>query len=111
MVPPNAEAEVTFRTVGSAAEIRTALEPLSSTIDLEDVVEVPPVVLETVPDFTTEIFPYTTDIPFLSAWGKPLLLGPGSVLVAHTDEEHISISEMVRSVDHYVTLARRLVVS
>jgi acetylornithine deacetylase len=111
VVPPNAEAEVTFRTVGSAAEIRTALEPLSSTIDLEDVVEVPPVVLETVPDFTTEIFPYTTDIPFLSAWGKPLLLGPGSVLVAHTDEEHISISEMVRSVDHYVTLARRLLVS
>ena len=111
VVPPGAEAEVNFRTVGSAAEIRTALEPLTSTVELEDVVEVPPVVLETVPDFATEVFPYTTDIPFLSAWGKPLLLGPGSVLVAHTDEEHISISEMVRSVDHYVTLARRLLVS
>ena len=111
VVPPGAEAEVNFRTVGSAAEVRTALEPLTSTVDLEDVVEVPPVVLETVPDFTTEVFPYTTDIPFLSAWGKPLLLGPGSVLVAHTDEEHISISEMVRSVDLYATLARRLLVS
>jgi acetylornithine deacetylase len=108
VVPPRAEAEVNFRTVGSAAEIRAALEPLTSIIDIEDVVEVPPVVLETVPDFTTEVFPYTTDIPFLSAWGKPLLLGPGSVLVAHTDEEHISISEMVGSVDHYVSLARRL---
>lgn len=110
VVPPGAEAEVNFRTVGSAAEIRIALEPLTSLVDLEDVVEVPPVVLETVPDFTTEVFPYTTDIPFLSAWGKPLLLGPGSVLVAHTDEEHISISEMVRSVDQYVTLARRLLI-
>ena len=108
VVPPGAEAEVNFRTVGSAAEIRAALEPLTSIVDLEDVVEVPPVVLKTVPDFTTEVFPYTTDIPFLSAWGKPLLLGPGSVLVAHTDEEHISISEMVGSVDHYVSLARRL---
>ncbi len=111
VVPPGAEAEVNFRTVGSAAAVRTALEPLTPTVDLEDVVEVPPVVLETVPDFTAEVFPYTTDIPFLSAWGKPLLLGPGSVLVAHTDEEHISISEMVRSVDLYVTLARRLLVS
>jgi len=111
VVPPGAEAEVNFRSVGSAAEIRTALAPLTSTVDLEDVVEVPPVVLETVPDFTHEVFPYTTDIPFLSAWGKPLLFGPGSVLVAHTSEEHIRISEMARSVDHYVTLARRLLVS
>ena len=110
VVPPSAEAEVNFRTVGSAADVRAALEPLTSIVDLEDVVEVPPVVLETVPDFATEVFPYTTDIPFLSAWGKPLLLGPGSVLVAHTDEEHISISEMVRSVDQYVTLARRLLI-
>ena len=88
--------------------MRTALEPLTSTVELEDVVEVPPVVMETVSDFPTEVFPFTTDIPFLSAWGKPLLLGPGSVLVAHTDEEHVRISEILESVDHYVSLARRL---
>ena len=111
VVPPSAEAEVNFRTVGSAAEVRTALKPLTSAVNIEDVVEVPPVVLETVPDFTTEVFPYTTDIPFLSAWGRPLLFGPGSVLVAHTDEEHIRVSEMLRSVDHYVNLVRRLLVS
>jgi len=111
VVPPGAEAEVNFRTVGSAAKVRTALKPLTSVVNIEDVVEVPPVVLETVPDFTTEVFPYTTDIPFLSAWGRPLLFGPGSVLVAHTDEEHIKISEMLRSVDHYVNLVHRLLVS
>jgi acetylornithine deacetylase len=111
VVPPGAEAEVNFRTVGSAAKVRTALKPLTSLVNIEDVVEVPPVVLETVPDFTTEVFPYTTDIPFLSAWGRPLLFGPGSVLVAHTDEEHIKISEMLRSVDHYVNLVHRLLVS
>ena len=108
VVPPGAEAEVNFRTVGSATDVRTALEPLTSTVELEDVVVVPPVVMETVSDFPTEVFPFTTDIPFLSAWGKPLLLGPGSVLVAHTDEEHVRVSEMLESVDHYVTLARRL---
>jgi acetylornithine deacetylase len=108
VVPPMAEAEINFRTVGPAAAVRAALEPLLDKVDLEDVVEVPPVVLETVPGFPTEVFPFTTDIPFLSAWGKPLLLGPGSVLVAHTDNEHIRIDELVGAVDHYERLARLL---
>ena len=108
VVPPNAEAEINFRTVGAAADVRDAVEPLRATVALEDVIEVPPVVLTTVPGFDTEVFPFTTDIPFLSAWGKPLLFGPGSVLVAHTDEEHVRIAELHAAVDHYVTLAKRL---
>ena len=111
VVPPAAEAEVNFRSVGSAADIRDALEPLLDTVELEDVAAVPPVVLETVPGFTTDVFPFTTDIPFLSAWGKPLLLGPGSVLVAHTDNEHVRVTELVEAVDHYVALARHLLAS
>ena len=108
VVPPTAEAEVNFRTVGPASDIRKALKPLLDKIKLEDVVEVPPVILKTVPGFTTEVFPFTTDIPLLPAWGTPLLLGPGSVLVAHTDNEHVQISEMVEAVDCYVKLAKYL---
>ena len=108
VVPPAAQAEVNFRTVGPAAAVRASLAPLLDTVALEDVVEVPPVVLETVPAFSTEVFPFTTDIPLLSAWGKPLLLGPGSVLVAHTDNEHIQIAELAAAVGHYETLARHL---
>ena len=111
VVPPTAEAEVNFRTVGAAVKIRDALAPLLDKVSLEDVVEVPPVVLWTVPGFATEVFPFTTDIPFLSAWGTPLLLGPGSVLVAHTDNEHMRIAELVEAVDHYVALARHLLAS
>ena len=111
VVPPIAEAEVNFRTIGSAADVREAITPLDDAVDLQDVVEVPPVVLETPSDLDTAVFPFTTDIPFLSAWGKPLLLGPGSVLVAHTDQEHVRIAEMVDSVDHYVTLAQHLLAS
>ena len=58
--------------------------------------------------FESAVFPYTTDIPFLSAWGQPLLFGPGSVHVAHTAEEFISIAELNAAVDHYVTIARAL---
>jgi acetylornithine deacetylase len=54
----------------------------------------------------TAVFPFTTDIPLLLAWGQPLLFGPGSILVAHTANEHLELSEMERAVDTYVELAR-----
>ncbi len=111
VVPATAEAEVNFRTVGPAEIVRESLAPLVDKVVLDDVVEVPPVVLETVPGFSTEVFPFTTDIPFLSAWGKPLLFGPGSVLVAHTENENIQIKELTEAVDHYETLARQLLLN
>jgi acetylornithine deacetylase len=73
------------------------------------ILEVPSVELKTVPAIETAVFPFTTDIPFLHAWGQPLLLGPGSVLVAHTDNEYVSIGELERSVELYSTLAAMLV--
>ena len=77
-------------------------------VSIDDVVIVPPVNLTTVPGFDTAVFSFTTDIPFLDAWGKPLLLGPGSVHVAHSAEEHVQIDELVRSVDLYAKLAQGL---
>ncbi len=111
VVPPSAEAEVNFRTVGPAGDVRSALEPLTATVSLLDVTEVPPVKLETVPAFETEAFAFTTDIPFLSSWGKPLLFGPGSILVAHTADEHIRLDELHASVGHYVAIAKNLLAS
>jgi acetylornithine deacetylase len=54
------------------------------------------------------VFPYTTDIPFLGAWGQPLLFGPGSIHVAHTADEYIDVAEQQAAVDDYVTIARQL---
>jgi len=48
----------------------------------------------TVPGFDTAVFPFTTDIPFLQAWGEPLLFGPGSIHLAHTADEFVSITEL-----------------
>ncbi|MGH6692200.1 MAG: M20/M25/M40 family metallo-hydrolase, partial [Gammaproteobacteria bacterium] len=84
------------------------LAPLHRTVRVEHVLEVPPVRLATVPGFETAVFPYTTDIPFLTRWGTPLLLGPGSVHVAHTDDEHVAVDELMAAVDGYVRLAAHL---
>ncbi|MGZ4839580.1 MAG: M20/M25/M40 family metallo-hydrolase, partial [Terriglobales bacterium] len=51
------------------------------------------------------------DIPSLTKWGEPLLLGPGSIHVAHTPEEHIEKKELLAAVDLYADVARRLVAS
>jgi acetylornithine deacetylase len=108
VVPPAAEAEVMFRTVSDAAQIRQALQPLEQRLRIEPILEVPTVRMSVVPGFETAVFPYTTDIPFLDAWGRPLLYGPGSIHVAHTADEFVEIADLERAVDDYVTLARRL---
>ena len=61
--------------------------------------------MHTVPGFETEMFRFTTDVPLLDRWGTPLLFGPGSILVAHTSEEHLEIDELDRAVAAYEQLA------
>ncbi len=55
------------------------------------------------------MFSFTTDIPFLDRWGEPLLVGPGSVTLAHTADEHVEIADLERSVDIYAQLATSLI--
>ncbi|MPZ20305.1 MAG: M20/M25/M40 family metallo-hydrolase [Luteitalea sp.] len=109
VVPASAEAEIVFRTVGPNDQVRDQLRTLAgSAAAVHDVLELPLVRMVTVPGFETEVFPYSTDIPCLTRWGQPLLYGPGSVLVAHTDEEHVPIPELHRAVDGYRRIAAAL---
>ncbi|MCU1381488.1 MAG: hypothetical protein JWL71_185 [Acidobacteria bacterium] len=108
VVSAAAEAEVMFRTTSDAAEVRKAVTPLERRVAIEHVLDVPPVKMTVVPGFDTAVFPYTTDIPFLQAWGEPLLFGPGSIHVAHTADEWVSIAELTAAASHYVTLAKAL---
>ena len=108
VISPSAEAEVMFRTVSPGDVIRKAIAAMEKRVRIEHVLEVPPVRLATVPGFDTAIFPYTTDIPFLAKWGEPLLFGPGSIHSAHTSDESVSLAELSAAVDHYVTIATRL---
>lgn len=108
VVSPAAEAELMFRTVSDAAAVRRAIAPIESRVQIEHVLEVPPVRMITLPGFESAVFPYTTDIPFLHRWGQPLLYGPGSIHVAHTADEWIAIDELEAAVDGNVRLAREL---
>ncbi|MPY88424.1 MAG: M20/M25/M40 family metallo-hydrolase [Luteitalea sp.] len=109
VVPPSAEAEIVFRTVVSNDVVREELRALAGgDVTVHDVLDLPLVRTVTVPGFETAVFPYSTDIPFLARWGQPLLYGPGSILVAHTANEHVRIPELDRAVDGYQHIAASL---
>jgi acetylornithine deacetylase len=109
VISPHASAELLFRTVGEGAAVRDALGVVEGLVGIEQVLDVPAVRMHVVPGFETAVFPYTTDVPLLTRWGTPLLIGPGSIHVAHTDDEHIAIDELHHSVELYESLALRLI--
>ena len=108
VISPSAEAELNFRTVGPGSDVLERLARLRSRVALETVLEVPPVRMRTVPGFETAAFAFTTDIPLLDRWGEPLLFGPGSILDAHTDGEHVEIEELEAAAVAYERIARAL---
>jgi acetylornithine deacetylase len=111
VVSPHASAEIMFRIVGDGAPVRAAITVIEPLVAIEPVLDIPAVRMHTLPGFETAVFPYTTDIPLLTRWGTPLLLGPGSIHVAHTDDEHVSVDELHQAVELYERVARQLLVS
>jgi acetylornithine deacetylase len=108
VVSPHASAELLFRIVSDGSAVREQLGVVDGLVSIEQVLDMPAVRMHVVPGFESAVFPYTTDVPLLTRWGQPLLVGPGSIHVAHTDEEHVAIEELQQAVDLYASLATRL---
>jgi acetylornithine deacetylase len=109
VIPEEAEAVLQFRLVSEAKPVRSALdEAIAGRAEIEYLSEHEPIRLHTVAGFEQCTVRFTTDIPYLSNWGTPLLLGPGSILNAHTDHELVAKHELSTAVDLYVRLARAL---
>jgi acetylornithine deacetylase len=109
VISPTAEAELMFRTIGPYELVKKVIEQRAGgLVAIDDVLVMPPVRLGTVPGIDNAAFPFTTDIPWLERWGTPLLLGPGSIALAHTEDEHVPIAELQRAVDLYVQITTEL---
>ena len=106
VMAPHAEARLMIRMVSPAHEVWDIVERWAAgraTIDRGPTV--PPVRLGVFPGFRTSVAAFATDIPELSNWGRPHLFGPGSVHVAHRDDEHVRTSELRDAIDAYEQLA------
>ncbi|HWJ41286.1 MAG TPA: M20/M25/M40 family metallo-hydrolase [Candidatus Limnocylindrales bacterium] len=109
VIPPEAEAELMFRVVTTNDSLKRIIEDVvESRAELEYTFGCDPVFTERIDGFETTVVAFTTDIPQLGNWGKPLLFGPGSILDAHTPHERISKRELASAVDRYVKLTTRL---
>ena len=107
-----AEAQVLVRLVADSAPIRAAiLKAAEGLAEVDFTLEIPFVRLRAVEGLPTMIAKFTTDIPKLSNWGEPLLLGPGSIHVAHTPFEKLAKKELFDAIDLYIKVARQLLTS
>ena len=106
VIAPWAEARLMARLVTSPEEALALFTRwVNGRAELQPGVRVPPVRLGVVPGFPTSVAAFATDIPELTAWGTPYLFGPGSIHVAHTDEEHVEVDELRSAVAAYVRIA------
>jgi len=109
VIADHAEAQVMVRLVGDSQSTKAALEQAAEgRAEVLYTLEIPFQKLRTLEGLPTMIAAFTTDVPWLSAWGEPVLLGPGSIHVAHTYDEKLSKREMYEAIDLYVEVAQRL---
>jgi acetylornithine deacetylase len=109
VIADKARAQLLYRMVGPSAQLREEIEQaVSGLAKAEFVLEIPFVRLRTLDGLPTMIAAFTTDIPFLTNWGEPLLVGPGSIHVAHTEGEFVEKRQLNEAVDLYCAIARRL---
>ncbi|MGA2569241.1 MAG: M20/M25/M40 family metallo-hydrolase [Terracidiphilus sp.] len=109
VIADKAEAQVLVRLVGDSAPVRAALiEAARGLAEVDFTLEIPFVRLRAPEGLPTFVAKFTTDIPQLSNWGEPLLLGPGSIHVAHTPDERLAKKELFEAVALYVQVAKEL---
>jgi acetylornithine deacetylase len=110
VIADEAHAELMVRTVGDPQPVRTALHHVvAGRAKLEEMLHTPALHLEAMDGFETTVVAYTTDIPnFDGAWGKPFLIGPGSIHVAHTAEERIPKSQLLDAIGIYSRMVQQL---
>lgn len=110
VIPDTAEAALMFRLVGDPDPLRAAVKAAAGSLaEPNEILCIPALHLGALDGFETTVVAYTTDIPaFGGAWGKPFLLGPGTIHVAHTSQERVPKTQLKEAVTIYQAMVKRL---
>jgi acetylornithine deacetylase len=108
-----AKAEILVRLVGDAAPVTEAfVRAAGARAQVSELLVLPPIKFRALDGMPTTVVSFATDVPmFGTNWGEPLLLGPGSIRVAHTSEERISKRELADAVEIYANVVKKLLAS
>jgi acetylornithine deacetylase len=109
VIPDYAHADLLYRLVGASEDLRKeVVTAAGDEVQVTFPLELPFLRLRAVDGLPTMIAAFTTDIPRLTNWGQPLLIGPGSIHVAHTDGEYIEKKQLHEAIDLYCRIAKQL---
>ncbi len=109
VVPDHASAQIVIRTVKATEELRRKIEEVvGSRGECEFLRDTPPLIMEKLDGYATDVVAFTTDLPSLTRWGRPVLLGPGSINEAHTEHEHVRKADLVQAAELYCRMVREL---
>jgi acetylornithine deacetylase len=109
VIADQAEAQVLVRTVTDSGPVRAQLTEIAGDqAEVEFTLDMPFVRLRAVEGLPTMVAKFSTDIPQLTNWGEPLLLGPGSIHVAHTPAEKLAKRELLEAVELYIKVGKQL---
>jgi acetylornithine deacetylase len=109
VIPDYAHADLLYRLIGPTKELRKQIiKTAGDQVEVTFPLELPFLRFRTVDGLPTMIAAFTTDIPKLTKWGEPLLIGPGSIHVAHTDGEFIEKRQLHEAIDLYCRIAKQL---
>jgi acetylornithine deacetylase len=112
VIPDRARAQLLYRLVGPSEGLREEIvRTVAGLATAEFVLEIPFARLRTLDGLPTMVAAFTTDIPWLGNWGEPLLVGPGSIHVAHTEGEYVEKKQLQDAVELYCSIAKRLIKS
>ncbi len=113
VIPDDARAEIFIRLVDDGRSTDEAIaRAAQGKVSLKELLRTPAVHLGALDGFDTTVVAFTTDIPwFNNAWGKPYLLGPGSIHLAHTSEERIPKREILEAIEIYKRMIQQLMKS
>ena len=109
VIPDYAHADLLYRLVGPSDNLRRdILATAGKDVEVTFPLELSFLRMRTVNGLPTMIAAFTTDIPKLTNWGDPLLIGPGSIHVAHTEGEYIEKKQLHEAIDLYCRIAKEL---
>ncbi|KAL2064746.1 hypothetical protein VTL71DRAFT_3884 [Oculimacula yallundae] len=112
VIPEDAKALLAIRIADGTPEdvqktVLEAVDGQGEEVDVKFLGGYGPVHIDSdVPGFETIVVNYGTDIPNLKGDHKRYLYGPGTILMAHSDHEHLLVSDLETAVEGYKALIK-----
>ncbi len=110
VVAPRAQAEIVCRFLPGSdfeAQVR-GVAPAGAEVVTR--VREEPAYFSEVPDLPSTRIPFGSDLPTIRSFfpsAEAVLLGPGAIELAHSDQESLELTDLARGIDCLTTLARR----